>query len=108
MITYLPMFEALGNETRLKVFDFIYQSGDVGVRPKEMIARFGFDSGTLDFHLKKLMGVGLISLKIGRRRGIYTSSPQIPLELIQLLDATCVGNGAMMHIPISSGASKHT
>jgi ArsR family transcriptional regulator, arsenate/arsenite/antimonite-responsive transcriptional repressor len=103
---YLPIFEALGHETRLKVFDFIYQSGNVGVRPKDMIERFGIDSGTLDFHLKKLVGVGLISLKIGSRRGIYCCSPKLPMELTQLLDATCSGHGAMVHNAISSTASK--
>lgn len=106
MSLYLPIFEALGHETRLKVFDFIYQSGEVGARPKDMIERFGLDSGTLDFHLKKLMGVGLISLKTGGRRGIYCASLNIPLELTKLLDATCVGNGVMMRNTLSLGASK--
>jgi DNA-binding transcriptional ArsR family regulator len=104
--SYLSIFEALGHETRLKVFDFIYQSGDVGVRPKEMIEKFGIDSGTLDFHLKKLVSVGLISLKIGRSRGIYCSSPKIPQELIQLLDANCYDNQATKRNTSSSDASK--
>jgi len=68
---FLPVFEALGNETRLRVFEFIYRSGITGARPKELIDKFGFDSGTLDFHLKKLIAVNLIAQKIGCRRGIY-------------------------------------
>jgi len=36
---YLPIFEALGHETRLKVFMSIYQSRKVGVRPKEIIEK---------------------------------------------------------------------
>jgi len=106
MFLYLPIFEALGNETRLKVFDYIYRSGDVGARPKDLIERFGIDSGTLDFHLKKLIGVGLISLKTGSRRGVYCSSPKIPLELTQLLDATCANHRMMMSNNVSLGSSK--
>jgi ArsR family transcriptional regulator, arsenate/arsenite/antimonite-responsive transcriptional repressor len=106
MSLYLPIFEALGHETRLKVFDFIYQSGNVGVRPKDMIERFSIDSGTLDFHLKKLVGVGLISLKIGSLRGVYCSSPNLPIELTRLLDAAFAGRGAIMHNAIPSTVSK--
>ena len=106
MSLYLPIFEALGHETRLKVFDFIYQSSNVGVRPKDMIERFGIDSGTLDFHLKKLVGVGLISPKTEGRRGVYCASPNIPLELMKLLDAAFAGNGVMMRKTVSLGASK--
>jgi len=37
----------------------------VGIRPKEIIDEFGVDSGALDFHLKRLLSVGLIVLKFG-------------------------------------------
>jgi DNA-binding transcriptional ArsR family regulator len=83
---YLPIFEALAHETRLKVFTFIYQSGMAGVRPKEMIDQFGFDSGTLDFHLKKLVAAKLIDLKIGCRKGTYFAHKNIPHELVRLFD----------------------
>jgi DNA-binding transcriptional ArsR family regulator len=81
---YLPIFEALGHETRFKVFMAIYRSGKVGVRPKEIIDKFGVDSGTLDFHLKRLTAVGLIVLKFGCQRGIYCANANIPPELAQL------------------------
>jgi len=81
---YLPIFEALAHETRFRVFGFIYRAGKVGVRPKEVIEEFGVDSGTLDFHLKKLMSVGLVTLKAGGRRGVYCPNENIPHELTQL------------------------
>ena len=87
-LRYLPIFEALAHETRLKVFMFIYQAGKVGARPKEMIEKFGVDSGTLDFHLKRLVAVGLILLKAGCQRGVYCPSESIPSELAQLFDST--------------------
>jgi len=96
---YLPIFEALGHETRLKVFMSIYQSGKVGVRPKEIIEKFGVDSGTLDFHLKRLLAVGLIVLKFGCQRGIYCPNENIPPELALLLDSTLTGNSLLMASP---------
>jgi DNA-binding transcriptional ArsR family regulator len=95
------MFEALGHETRLKVFDLIYRSGKAGVRPKDMIDSFGFDSGTLDFHLKKLVAVKLISLKKEGRRGIYCASEHIPYELLQLFEAVDTGKGLLVRDPTS-------
>ncbi|MBU3577665.1 helix-turn-helix domain-containing protein [Polynucleobacter sp. UK-Kesae-W10] len=86
-LNYLSIFEALSHETRLRVFDFIYQSGEAGARPKEMIDQFRVDSGTLDFHLKKLVAAGLIILKAGSKRGVYCLSENIPDGLTQLFDS---------------------
>ena len=86
-LNYLSIFEALSHETRLRVFDFIYRAGDTGVRPKVMISEFGLDSGTLDFHLKKLVAAGLITLKAGGKRGIYCLGENIPHGLMQLFDS---------------------
>ena len=102
---YLPIFEALGHETRFKVFMSIYRSGKAGVRPKEIIDRFGVDSGTLDFHLKRLTAVGLIVLKFGCQRGIYCANENIPPELAQLFasglttNELSTGNPASLALP---------
>jgi predicted transcriptional regulator len=85
-LPHISIFEALGNETRYRVFVFIYRSGAVGVRPKEIIDEFGVDSGTLDFHLKRLLSANLISLKSGARRGVYCGSENLPLGLTLLLN----------------------
>ena len=97
--TYLPIFDALSHETRLKVFMFIYQSGKIGVRPKDMIEKFGVDSGTLDFHLKRLVAVGLILLKEGCHRGVYCSNENLPPELGQLFDSTQADHELLMASP---------
>ena len=96
---YLPVFEALGHKTRFKVFMFIYRSGKAGVRPKEIIDRFGVDSGTLDFHLKRLTAVGLIVLKFGCQRGIYCANENIPPELAQLFASGLSANDLLMGNP---------
>jgi predicted transcriptional regulator len=84
MMQYLCVFEALGNQTRLNAFNYIYRSGQKGARPKEIIEEYGLDSGTLDFHLKKLMAVNLITLRNGDARGRYFPNEDLPKELSQL------------------------
>ncbi len=84
---YSKIFEVLGHDTRLKVFDLVYRSGIQGVRPKEMIEQFGIDSGTLDFHLKKLLAVNLVSIRQRGPRCVYHLNENIPVELAQLFDA---------------------
>ena len=86
-LRYREVFEALGHETRLRVFDFIYRAGEKGARPRDIISYYGVDSGTLDFHLKRLMAVGLIVLKSGCHRGTYSISPSLPLGLTLLFDS---------------------
>ncbi|MBU3557365.1 winged helix-turn-helix transcriptional regulator [Polynucleobacter sp. Ross1-W9] len=102
----LSVFEALGNETRFKVFDFIYQSGKLGARPKDMIDEFGFDSGTLDFHLKKLASSKLICLKAGGRRGVYCICENIPQWLMQAFESTHIVHELLIGERASSSASK--
>ena len=102
---YLPIFEALAHETRLKVFSYIYQSGMTGARPKEMINKFGFDSGTLDFHLKKLVAAKLIDLKTGCRKGTYLAHKNIPHELVKLFDSAHPDSDLMMFGSASMGES---
>ena len=98
-LSYSSIFEALGYETRLRVFAFIYRAGEVGVRPKEMVKEFGVDSGTLDFHLKKLIHVGLIVHKAGEGRGIYCPSENIPNELTKLFDSFASNNSLFKGVP---------
>jgi predicted transcriptional regulator len=88
----LSIFESLGNETRFKVFESIYRSGKLGIRPKNIIDEFGFDSGTLDFHLKKLVAAKLICLKEGGRRGVYCVCENIPQWLAQAFESSHVSH----------------
>ena len=85
IMKFCAVFEALGCEIRLKVFDFISQSGEVGVTPKEIVEQFGVDSGTLQFHLKKLINVNLVSKKNTRRNRRYYCESNIPAVFQQLL-----------------------
>lgn len=84
ILNYCAYFEALGFEKRLKVFEFILSSGKEGVAPRDIIKQFGVDSGTLDFHLKKLEKVGLVIKKNEVMRGYYCASPSLPLDFRRL------------------------
>lgn len=106
MNTSLLIFEALGHETRFKVFDFIYRCGKVGGRPKDMIDEFGFDSGTLDFHLKKLLAAQLICLKSGSRRGIYCVCDNTPQWLLQAFASSNVSHALLLSEFPSAAMSK--
>jgi DNA-binding MarR family transcriptional regulator len=75
---FCTVFEALGCEIRLKVFDFIMQAGEDGVAPKDIVEQFGVDSGTLQFHLKKLINVNLVSKKIPEEIGATTAQVIFP------------------------------
>ena len=86
-LQYCEVFEALGHGTRFKVFNFIYRAGLKGARPKDIIEQFGVDSGTLDFHLKKLLVAGLIVAKESGQRGTYCSNENLPIDLIILFDS---------------------
>ena len=91
LLTYTKIFEALGQESRLEVFNFICQSGEKGVRPKEIIGALGIDGGTLHFHLNRLMAVNLIATKKNGPRGVYRRNENIPTELVLLFDGNQQG-----------------
>jgi predicted transcriptional regulator len=90
---YRAIFEALGFEIRLKIFMFIFQSGNEGVVPKNIIKKFDVDSGTLSFHLKKLEKVSLIAKKATGKRASYCVSAEMPKAVMQLFLAEPVNEG---------------
>jgi predicted transcriptional regulator len=85
IMKFCSVYEALGCEIRLQVFDFIMQAGEDGVAPKEIVEQFGVDSGTLQFHLKKLINVNLVSKKNTRRNRRYYCASNIPAVFQQLV-----------------------
>ena len=85
MLRHAKIFDALGQESRLKVFNLVCQSGDKGIRPKEIIAQLGIDSGTLPFHLNRLVGVNLIATKSNSPRGIYCLNESAPKGVVKIV-----------------------
>jgi ArsR family transcriptional regulator, arsenate/arsenite/antimonite-responsive transcriptional repressor len=91
---YCSIFEALGFEIRLKIFKYIVQAGNEGVAPKHIIKEFNVDSGTLNFHLKKLQNVKLIAKKEDGKRACYCVSSVIPKAFLQIFLIELANEGA--------------
>jgi DNA-binding MarR family transcriptional regulator len=85
LVIYAKIFEALGQESRLEVFNLICQSGKKGIRPKDIIERLGIDGGTLHFHLNRLMAVNLIATKPNERRGTYYLHESAPKGIVRIV-----------------------
>lgn len=81
------VFEALGQESRLKVFDLVCQSGNKGIRPKEIVEQLGIDGGTLHFHLKRLMAVNLIMTKSDGPRSTYYLNESTPKGIAKVFSS---------------------
>ena len=85
MLRHAKIFDALGQESRLKVFSLVCQSGDKGIRPKEIVEQLGIDDGTLHFHLNRLMAVNLIATKPNSPRGIYCLNESAPKGVVKIV-----------------------
>jgi len=81
---YSKIYEALGQESRLKVFNLICQAGKEGIRPKEIVEQLGVDGGTLHFHLKRLMAVNLITTKPSGPKGTYYLDENTPKGIVRV------------------------
>jgi len=81
---YSRIYETLGQESRLKVFNLICQAGKEGIRPKEIVEKLGVDNGTLHFHLNRLMAVNLITTKPNGPRGTYCLSENTPKGIVRV------------------------
>ena len=85
LLIYAKIFEALGQESRLEVFNLICQAGKKGIRPKEIVEQLGIDGGTLHFHLNRLMAVNLITTKQNGPRGIYHLNESAPKGIVRII-----------------------
>lgn len=59
----LPVFKALGSETRIAILELLYQAGPM--RMTDISERLGLTSGALTPHIKMLQDCGLISINVG-------------------------------------------
>ena len=53
--------EALGNPTRLRIFQALVRAGDAGMPVGRLQDRIGIAASTLTHHCQKLMQVGLVT-----------------------------------------------
>jgi ArsR family transcriptional regulator len=74
-------FLALGQESRLKIFQLIVQAGDDGLTPTDLIAQLEIPNATLSFHLKTLADASLLRVERKSRQLIYRSKIETVRQL---------------------------
>lgn len=88
---------ALAQPNRLQVFRSLVVAGLQGSTPGQLGESLGLPSATLSFHLKELMGAGLISQERSGRNLIYrVEFNQMNRVLSYLTENCCQGSGACL------------
>lgn len=94
---------ALAQPNRLQVFRTLVVAGSAGATPGQLGERLGVPNATLSFHLKELMGAGLISQERSGRHLIYrVEFGQMNGLLAYLTENCCQGAEACLNAPATS------
>jgi DNA-binding transcriptional ArsR family regulator len=90
---------ALAQSSRLQVFRALVVAGPQGATPGQLGESLGLPNATLSFHLKELMGAGLISQERSGRHLIYrVEFAQINGLLAYLTENCCQGAQACLDV----------
>jgi ArsR family transcriptional regulator, arsenate/arsenite/antimonite-responsive transcriptional repressor len=87
--TVVAALAALAQPLRLKVFRALVVAGPRGLTPGAMSEGAGVPSATLSFHLKELMGAGLVSQQRDGRFLIYRAEYERMNQLLAYLTQNC-------------------
>lgn len=85
----LIAFDALSQETRLKVFRLLVEYGDEGTAAGTLGERLGVPHNTLSFHLNHMSNANLV---VSRREGrsiIYSANFEVVTGLIRFMVEDC-------------------
>jgi len=80
---------ALAQPNRLQVFRALVVAGQRGATPGQLGEYLGVPNATLSFHLKELMGAGLISQERNGRHLIYRAEFAQMNDLLAYLTENC-------------------
>ncbi|MEX2366317.1 MAG: metalloregulator ArsR/SmtB family transcription factor [Pseudohongiellaceae bacterium] len=83
------LFDALSQETRLRVFRLLVKAGTAGMPAGLLSEILGTPHNTMSFHLQQLSHAGLLTSKKEGRSVIYTANFARMQELIGFLVADC-------------------
>ena len=83
---------ALAHETRLQVFRLLVRAGEDGLSVGRIAEELGVEAnGRLSFHLKELVGAGLVTAR-QEGRFIYYATEYVAMnELLRFLTEDCCG-----------------
>ncbi len=85
---------ALAQPVRLQVFRALVVTGEAGLTPGTMAEGLGVPANTLSFHLKELVGAGLVTQERASRNLIYRAAyPRMNALLGYLTENCCQGAG---------------
>lgn len=91
----LEIFSSLAQETRLRVYRYLLEYGDVGVPAGEIALDLKLAPNTLSFHLAHLAQAGLVrSVRQGRQLFYAAKQEQIEAVIGFLQSACCRRAGA--------------
>lgn len=85
----LLAFDALSQETRLKVFRLLVESGNDGAAAGRLGEALDVPHNTLSFHLTHMCNAGLISVRRDGRSMIYSANFGFIRDLIRYLVEKC-------------------
>lgn len=85
----LIMFDALSQETRLRVFRLLVEAGADGLAAGSLSETLGIPHNTLSFHLSHLSNAGLVSFRKEGRSVIYTAQFEVMCDLISFMVKDC-------------------
>lgn len=80
---------ALGQPLRLKVFRALIVAGKEGLTPGTISEALEVPAATLSFHLKELVGAGLVSQERASRHLIYRADFERMNQLVGFLTRNC-------------------
>jgi ArsR family transcriptional regulator len=85
----LIAFDALSQETRLKVFRLLVEFGPEGAPAGVLSEKMGVPHNTLSFHLSHMSNAGLVVSKREGRSIIYSANFEMMTELIRFMVEDC-------------------
>ena len=87
--TAVRRLAALAHDTRLAVFRSLVQAGAGGLAASDVAQAVGAPASTMSFHLKELMGAGLIAARQDGRFIFYSAEYAAMTELVAFLTEKC-------------------
>ena len=100
--TAVGALDGLANETRLRVFRLLVQSGPDGLSAGAIAEQLGALQNTMSSHLQKLSQADLVSSRREGRHIIYSANFDALTQLIVYLMEDCCGGSRAVAEPVAA------
>ncbi len=92
---------ALGHASRLSIFRLLVQAGSAGKLAGEISQSLALASATLSFHLKEMVGAGLITAEQRGRTICYRADFDAMKDLVGYLTENCCEDEALCRTAVT-------